>query len=52
MDEEEKEASIRYGTYAFANKEVKFINAELDKQVQAGHVAVSPLEAINALHNL
>ena len=37
---------------AFANKEVKFINAELDKQVQAGHVAVSPLKAINALHNL
>ena len=52
MDEEEKEADIRYGTYAFANKEVKFINEELDKQVQAGHVAVSPLEAINALHNL
>ena len=52
MDEEDKEASIRYGTYALVNKEVKFINAELDKQVQAGHVAVSPLEAVNALHNL
>ena len=52
MDEEEKEADIRYGTYAFANKEVKFINAELDKQVQAGQVDVSPLEAVNTLHNL
>ena len=52
MDEEEKEAYIRCGTYAFANKEVKFINAGLDKQMQAGHVDVSPLEAANALHNL
>ena len=52
MDEEEKEAAIRYGTYAFANKEVKFINVELENQVQAGYVAVSPLEAVNALHNL
>ena len=25
---------------------------ELFEQVQAGHVAVSPLEAFNALHNL
>ena len=31
MDEEEKEAAIRYGTYASANKEAKFINVEMDK---------------------
>ena len=52
MDKEEKEAAIRYGTYASANKEVKFINTELDEEVQAGHVVVSPLETVNALHNL
>ena len=33
MDEEEKEAAIRYGTYASANKEAEFINSELDDQV-------------------
>ena len=52
VDEEEKEAAIRYGTYASANKEAEFINAELDDQVQAGHVTVLPLEAVNYLHNL
>ena len=40
MDEEEKEAAIRYGTYASVNKEAEFINAEMVKQVQAGHVTV------------
>ena len=43
MDKEEKDASIRYGTYASSNKEAEFINAELSKQVQAGNVAVFPL---------
>ena len=43
MDEEEKEAAICYGTYASANKEAELINAELDDQVQAGHVTVLPL---------
>ena len=52
MDEEEKEADIRYGTYASANKEAEFINADLAEQVQAGQVTVFPLEAINYLHNL
>ena len=52
MDEEEKEVSIRYGTYASSNKEAEFINAELGKQVQAGHVNVFPLESLNYLHNL
>ena len=44
--------AIRYGTYVSANKEVKFINTDLDEQVQAGHVTVFPLEAVNYLHNL
>ena len=43
MDEEEKEAAIRYGTYASANKEAEFINADLDEQVQAGHMTILPL---------
>ena len=33
MDEEEKEAAIRYGNYVSANKEAEFINTDLDKQV-------------------
>ena len=31
---------------------MKFINTDLDEQVQAGHVTVFPLEAVNYLHNL
>ena len=42
---------ISNGTHASANKEAKFINADLSK-VQSGYVAVSPLEAVNTLHNL
>ena len=52
MDKDEKEAAIRYGTYAYANKEAKFINTDLADQIQAGNVNVLPLEAVNALHNL
>ena len=52
MDEEEKEAAIRYGAYVSANKEAEFINTYLGEQFQAGHVAVFPLEAVNYLHNL
>ena len=52
MDEEEKEAAVCYGTYASANKEAGFVNADLAEQVQAGHVTVFPLEAFNYLHNL
>ena len=52
MDEEEKEAAIRYGTYAYANKEAEFINADLFEQLQAGQVTVFPLETVNYLHNL
>ena len=52
MDEEEKEAAIQYGDFVSSNKEVVFINTELGEQVQAGHVTVSPLEAVNYLHNL
>ena len=35
MYEEEKESAIQYGTYASANNEVEFINADLVEQVQA-----------------
>ena len=52
MDKEEREASIRYGTHTSANKEAEFIHTELAKQVQAGHVAVFPSEAVTTLHNL
>ena len=52
MDEEERESDIRYGTHTSANKEEDFIHAELDKQVQAGHVAVFHLEAVTSLQNL
>ena len=52
MYKEEKELAICYGTYASINKEVEFINVELAKQVQVGHVTVFPLEAVNYLHNL
>ena len=52
MDEEENEEEIRYGTYDSANKEADFINVDLSEQVQAGQMAVFPLEAVNALHNL
>ena len=31
MDEEQKEAAIRYGDFGSANKEVEFINTELDE---------------------
>ena len=33
IKEEEKEAAIRYGPYASANKEAEFINAGLSEQV-------------------
>ena len=52
MGEEEREAAIRYGNHASANKEAEFIHVELSDHVQAGHVAVFPLEAATALHNL
>ena len=52
MDEGEKEAAIRYGSYASANKEAEFINVELAEQVQAETVTVFPLEALNYRHNL
>ena len=52
INEEGKYASILYGTYASANKEANLINTELSNQVQTWHVAVYPLEAVNALHNL
>ena len=31
MEEEEKEAAINYGAYVSANKEVEFINTDLDE---------------------
>ena len=44
--------AIRYGTHASANKEAEFIHAELAEEVQAGHVAVFPLEVFTDLQNL
>ena len=52
MDKEEKQLAIFYGAYVSANNEVEFINTDMDEQVQAGHVTVFPLEAVNYLHNL
>ena len=52
MENEEKEAAIRYGTCDSDNKEADFINVDLDEQLQEGHVTVFPLEAVNYLHNL
>ena len=49
MDEEERGAAICYGTHASASKEAEFIHAELAEQVQAGHVAVFPLESVTTL---
>ena len=43
--------AILYGTQASSRKEAEFIQAELDEKVQAGHVAISPLEAVTALQN-
>ena len=52
MGAEEKEATIRYGTHASFIKKEEFIHTDLAEQVQAGHVAVLPLEAITALQNM
>ena len=52
MDEKEKEVTISYGNHTSANKEAEFVHLELAKQVKERHVAVSPLETVNALHNL
>ena len=52
MDKEERCASIRYGTHASTSKEAEFIHAEFSKQVQAGHVAVFPLEVVTTLQNM
>ena len=52
MDKEDRDATIRCGTHASASKEADFIHAELADQVQAGYVAVLPLEAVIALQNL
>ena len=52
MEEEERQAYIRYGTHAFASKEADFIHTELAEQVQAGHVYVFPLKAVISLQNM
>ena len=52
MDEEDRDATIRCGTHASASKEADFIHAELADQVQAGYVAVLPLEAVIALQKI
>ena len=52
IDKKEGDATIRYETHAFACNEAEFIHADLAEQVQAGYVAVFPLEAVTALQNL
>ena len=52
MDKDERDAAILYGTHASARKEAEFIHTELADQVQAGHVAVPPLEEVNLIKNL
>ena len=52
MDEQENEMALRYSTNAFSHKEVEFIHTELAEQVQARHMEVFPMTAVNALPNL
>ena len=52
MDEEERDAVTFYGTHTSARKEAEFIHTESAEKVQAGHVAVFPLEAVTSLQNL
>ena len=52
MDKEEREAAILYGMHDSTCKEVEFIQTELAEQVQAGNVAVLPLEVVTFLKNL
>ena len=52
MDKEDRDATIRCGTHASASKEAGFIHAKLADQVQAGYVAVLPLEVVISLQNL
>ena len=52
MDKEEKEAALRCGTHVSALKEADLIHTKMAKHVQAGHVALFPLEAVNSLQNL
>ena len=44
--------ALRYITHTSTLKEAEFIHTELDKQAQAGNVAVFPLDAVMDLHNL
>ena len=52
MDEEEREAVIRYRTHDSANKEADLFQVEMAKHVQAGNVSVFPLDAVIALQKL
>ena len=52
MDKEKRDAAIFYVTHASTSKEEEFIQAELAEQVQAGHLAISPLEAVTSFQNL
>ena len=47
IDDEVKDTALCYGTHASVVKETEFIHTELSEQVQAGHVAVFPLEVVN-----
>ena len=43
---------LRCGTHTSSLKEAEFTHVELEDQVQAGHVAVSPLKEVKAFQNL
>ena len=44
--------AICYGHHASSNKQAEFIHTELSEQLKVGHVAVYPLRAVTARHNL
>ena len=47
MSEEELRAALHYVEHSSSMKEVNFSHQELDEQVQAGHIVVSPLAAVH-----
>ena len=46
MSEEELHATLHCGAHSSAKREVGFDHQELSDQVQAGHIVVSPLDAV------
>ena len=48
----ENKGDIRYCAHDSKSKEVDFFHQELAEQVQAGHIAVFPLDTASHLHKL